>query len=155
MGEAKGTYSNKIVSDKPLTVGIGFYPDLGACFILMEGNYKANLYTGYNFSLDVKTPTGEEYGFWMVPRSGGRFFPCLGPTKKINKHEYWDEFSQFIELLKKEKYLKCYLIDNKYQSYTFKIDCIGFTKAYEKFLRLNNIESLPILSTEFLYNIPE
>ena len=147
--KGSGTFSNSTIAEtNPLTINMGFYKELGVIIQFVEyGKYYASLYTGLNAPLSVKTQSGEVCKFWMVPRSKGRILPCSTYNKDIYK-----PFSDFIDLLKSEVSVKCFFIDQKNQKYSFVIDCRGFTKAYEAFLKYNNITEPPLLDSSYVYD---
>lgn len=147
--QGSGTFSNSTMAGtNPLTINIGFYKDFGIIIQFVEyGKYYASLYTGLNAPLSVKTQLGEISKFWMIPRSKGRILPCSAYNE-----ERYKPLSDFIELLKSEVSLKCFFIDKNNQEYSFVIDCRGFTKAYETFLKYNNIIEIPTLDCSYVYD---
>lgn len=144
-----GTFkSPNLAGANEVDVSIMFIPDFGFVIQFYEyGKYYASLYTGRNATLSVKTQSGEVSSFLMVPRSKGRIFPCSDAST-----EKYTEFTRFIELLKSEVSLKCFFIDCKQRSYSFTIDCRGFTKAYNEFLNSNNINDITIFKKTYLYD---
>lgn len=141
--------SPNIVSDKTCYVNIFFTKDYGIGFQIVEyGDFYASLYTGVNIDLKMKTGSGEVKTLRCVPRSQGRLFPYNDEHKGISVLE-------FVELLKKENKLKCYFADYNGRSYSFDINCNGFTKNYTNFLSKNHIDNIKILEKEFLYRLPD
>ena len=140
--------SPNLSGSNDVDVSILFMPEFGFAIQFYEyGKYYASLYTGRNATMSVKTQSGEVSNFLMVPRSKGRIFPCsdADPAK-------YRDFTYFIELLKKEVSLRCFFIDNAQRSYSFTIDCRGFTKAYEAFLKSNDMTEITIYQKTYLYN---
>lgn len=145
--ETTGTFSNNKITNEKLIARIYFTSNFGVFIQFIEyGKFNASLYTGLNAPLLVKSQKDKTASFLMVPRSKGRIFPYIKTTE-------YNNFSDFITLLKDETYLKCLFVDKNNQSYSFQIDCRGFSKAYNTFLSSNNINDIRVLEPEFLYAI--
>lgn len=151
--KTKGTFSNTTVASKnSVTVQILFTKEYGVYMQFIEyGKYYASLYTGINTPLSVKTQSGKVSKFLMVPRSEGRIFPLA--ISDVTRERGYEDFALFIDIIKKETTVRCHFYDKNNQSYSFKIDCRGFTKAYDAFLKDNNIQGVKIFDSDFLYDI--
>lgn len=150
--ETKGTFSNNTVATKnSATVLVMFTKEYGVLFQFFEyGKYYASLYTDLNAPLSVKTKSGNVTKFFMVPRSKGRIFPM--PISDVTRKWGYEDFSLFIDMLIKETTIKCVFSDVKGKSFSFSIDCRGFTKAFEAFLKDNDLTKIKILDEDFLYD---
>ena len=141
--------SPNIVSEKTCYVNLFFTKDYGIGFQIVEyGDFYASLYTGVNIEFKVKTGSGEVKTFMCVPRSQGRLFP-------YNDEYRGTDVLEFVELLKKENKLKCYFRDYNGRSYSFEINCSGFTKSYNKFLTKNQMDNIKVLKTDLLYKLSD
>lgn len=151
--ETKGTFSNTTIANKnSVTVQILFTKGYGVYMQFIEyGKYYASLYTDINTPLSVKTQSGKVTKFLMVPRSEGRIFPLA--ISDVTRKWGYEDFALFIDMIKKETTVRCHFYDQNKQSYSFKIDCRGFTKAYDAFLKDNSIQAVKIFDSDFLYDI--
>lgn len=116
------------MGEHPLTVQIGIYKDK-ILFIFNEyGTTRANLSNRFQQEISMKLGNGEVIDINGIAKIHGEGVVLVRPHYKKRLHCE----KMFIEALKNETRIKCYYADLYGKRYNFTINCVGFTKAFNK-----------------------